>query len=256
MTTMLGIEKRAGSAGSAFVISILVLFVLSVLGLALMLTTTAEKDISVNYRWSEMAFFNADAGLEFGKNVLAGYVLRDGDFRLALPPARTAGQMNNPPEALCAPAAPGCRDYQFNLPQGGVTLYIGRVLRDQNGRLLQYDFRNPAPGDLRGDVDGDGTIDVSGSVTIWVRRPIQGNADYGALGTPSADRHDRAIITAEGVAPSYESAGTGRAAAIKRLEMTVSISGGLDSERYADATKGSDIRSNAADAGSVAARVP
>lgn len=252
---MLELGKRYSSAGSAFVISILVLFVLTVLGLALMLTTTAEKDISVNYRWSEMAFFNADAGLEYGKNVLAGYVLRDGDFRNALPPARTSADMNNPPEALCSPSNPGCRDYQFNIPQGGVRLYIGRVLRDANGRVLQYDFRNPTAGDLRGDIDADGVMDVSGSVTIWVRRPISGNADYGALGTSTADRHDKAIITAEGVAPNYEGGGTGRAAALKRLEMTVSISGGLDSERYADSTKGSDIRSNAAQADNVAARV-
>ena len=41
---------RSGERGSAFVISILVLFILSVLGLALMLTTTTETDISVNYR--------------------------------------------------------------------------------------------------------------------------------------------------------------------------------------------------------------
>ena len=252
---MLPIGKRYSSAGSAFVISILVLFVLTVLGLALMLTTTAEKDISVNYRWSEMAFFNADAGLEFGKNVLAGYVLRDGDFRNALPPARITAQMMNPPEALCAPQNPGCRDYQFNIPQGGVRLYIGRVLRDMNGRVLQYDFRNPTAGDLRGDVDGDGTQDVSGSVTIWVRRPIAGNADYGALGTPSVDRHDKAIITAEGVAPNYEGGGTGRAAALKRLEMTISISGSVDSERYADATKGSDSRSLGASGYNVIQRV-
>ena len=83
-------KVRQSESGSAFVISILVLFVLSVLGMALMLTTTTETDISVNYRWGEMAFFNADAALEYGKNILAAYALRDGDLRLALPPARIA----------------------------------------------------------------------------------------------------------------------------------------------------------------------
>ena len=39
-------------------ISIIVLFVLSALGLALMLTTTTEKSIAINYRWGEQAFFN------------------------------------------------------------------------------------------------------------------------------------------------------------------------------------------------------
>ena len=56
---------RPNEEGSAFVISILVLFVLSVLGVALMLTTVTEKDIAVNYRWGEQAFFNADAGLGY-----------------------------------------------------------------------------------------------------------------------------------------------------------------------------------------------
>ena len=74
--------------GSAFVISILVLFVLSVLGMALMLTTTTEKDIAINYRWGEQAFFNADAALEYGKNVLGSYLLNDGNFARVLPPPR------------------------------------------------------------------------------------------------------------------------------------------------------------------------
>src|SRR3990172_8130680 len=71
--------------GSAFIISILVLFVLSVLGLALMLTTTTEKDIAINYRWGEQAFFNADAALEYGKNVLASYAVANTNFNLILP---------------------------------------------------------------------------------------------------------------------------------------------------------------------------
>ena len=52
---------RAKEEGSAFVISILVLFVLTVLGMALMLTTTTEKDIAINYRWGEQAFFNTSS---------------------------------------------------------------------------------------------------------------------------------------------------------------------------------------------------
>ena len=80
--------RGISNEGSAFVISILILFVLSVLGMALMLTTTTEKDIAINYRWGEQAFFNADAALEYGKNVLGSYLLRDGDFKDVLPPAR------------------------------------------------------------------------------------------------------------------------------------------------------------------------
>src|SRR3989304_4226444 len=108
--------------GSPFIISILVLFVLSVLGLALMLTTTTEKDIAINYRWGEQAFFNADAALEYGKNVLASYALLNADFTAILPlpradatvPDNTAPAGTNvPPDAACDPATAGCRDYQY-----------------------------------------------------------------------------------------------------------------------------------------------
>ena len=85
---MRSITTRTGNEGSAFVISILVLFVLTVLGLALMLTTTTEKEIAINYRWGEQAFFNADAALEYGKNLLAQEVFVNADFRGILPPAR------------------------------------------------------------------------------------------------------------------------------------------------------------------------
>ena len=57
--SMRSMTTRTGDEGSAFVISVLVLFVMSVLGLALMLTTSTEKEIAINYRWGEQAFFNA-----------------------------------------------------------------------------------------------------------------------------------------------------------------------------------------------------
>ena len=86
---------RTGNEGSAFVISILVLFVLSVLGLTLMLTTATEKAIATNYRWGEQAFFNADAALEYGKNILAQEVFVVGDFRRILPPPRGPAPCTN-----------------------------------------------------------------------------------------------------------------------------------------------------------------
>lgn len=109
-----GIHCR-GSEGSAFVISILVLFVLSVLGIALMLTTTTEKDIAINYRWGEQAFFNAEAALKYGKNLLGAHLLANGDFEAILPPARTditvaanADWGEAHPEAgACSPATGG-----------------------------------------------------------------------------------------------------------------------------------------------------
>ena len=246
---------RAKEEGSAFVISILVLFVLTVLGMALMLTTTTEKDIAINYRWGEQAFFNADAALEYGKNVLAGYLVENADFSAILPPPRldvTVPDATAPwgaahPEAgSCDPASPGCRDYQYfadSCPPDGtncVRVYIGRVLRRTDGTLAQYDFRLP-PGVPAGDLDGDGAVDLEGTTTLWVRRPVVGVQDYGS---PSGDlpsgRHDRAILTAEGTAPGAMGAGAGRPVSVRRLEMTVRRpSTGVEGDIYSDTSKAS-----------------
>ncbi len=258
-------QVRSGERGSAFVISILVLFVLSVLGLALMLTTTTETDISVNYRYGEMAFFNADAALEYGKNVLASYAVLDGDFVNALPPPRGPGAMNaKPVDALdCADTSvPGCRDYQYFIDRDAtVRIYIGRVLRHPvSTDPIQFDFRDPGNG-IRGDIDQDTNIDIEGTVTLWVRRPLAGDQDYGYDGAiVEGVAHDRVILTAEGTAPNWQGAQAGRPGSLRRLEMTVRIpSSGASGDRYADVTKGSDTDaikgSDAAQAGNTTANV-
>jgi len=246
--------------GSAFVISILVLFILTVLGMALMLTTTTEADIAINYRWGEQAFFNADAALEYGKNVVAAHLLNNGDFAALLPPARNdvtvpnsgsawgPGTAAHPDAGACAPTTPGCRDYQYYVdrcqPDGTgpcVRIYIGRVLTRPDGTLAQYDFRQPGAS-VSGDLDGDGSADLEGSITIWARRPIVGGQDYGAP-TPldPLGRHDRVILTAEGTAPGAMGAGAGRPVSLRRLEMTVrQPSSGLEGDDYSDTSRASD----------------
>lgn len=246
---------RVKQEGSAFVISILVLFILSVLGMALMLTTTTEKDIAVNYRWGEQAFFNADAALEYGKNVLALYLLNENDFISVLPPARPTvtvspnapwGDAHPESGTACSPTVPGCRDYQYfadTCPADGsdcVRVYIGRVLRRVDGTLAMYDFRSP-PGGPTGDLDGDGVDDLEGTTTIWVRRPIVGATDYGAPINGAPARHDRAILTAEGTAPGALGAGAGRPVSVRRLEMTVRRPGiGVEGDIYSDTSRASD----------------
>ncbi len=226
-------SERRPSTGSAFVISILVLFVMSVIGLGLMLTTTTEKDIAINYRWGEQAFFNADAALEYGKNVLASYALANNDFAAILPPARAditvpfdAAWAIGHPEGggPCDPQAAGCRDYQYFIdqcPQPNLgpcnRIYIGRVLARPDGVLAMHDFR--APFGTPGDLDGDGAQDIDGTFTLWVRRPIIGDRDYGSL----PNENDRVILTAEGTAPGAMGSGAGRPVSLKRLEMSLRL---------------------------------
>jgi hypothetical protein len=235
-------KTARSSEGSAFVISILVLFVLSVLGLALMLTTSTEKDIAINYRWGEQAFFNADAALEYGKNVLASYALLNADFSAILPPARADGTVPNNtaawgtalPGGGCNPTTPGCRDHQYFIdqcPQGGAgpctRVYIGQVLLRQDGTFAMWDFRNPAG--LAGDLDNDGLVDLDGTYTLWVRRPMVGTRDYGSL--PNED--DRVILTAEGTAPGSQGAGAGKPTSLRRLEMSLRLpTAGTGSTEY------------------------
>ena len=233
-------KRESDESGSALIISILVLFILTVLGMAIMLTTTTETDIAANYRWGEMAFFNADAALEYGKNVLAAYAMRDGDLRNAVPPPRGPGEMNGKPidaQACADETQPGCRDYQYFLERGGNRIYIGRVLRDVNGRLVQYDFRQPAVNDTRGDIDDDNLGDIQGAVTLWGRRPGAGDEDHGF----PPDLHDRVILTAEGTAPNFEAMGTARSPSLRRIEMTVVLGSdaSVTGDRYSDVTRGS-----------------
>lgn len=256
-------RRRRREQGSAFVISILVLFVLSVLGMALMLTTTTEKDIAINYRWGEQAFFNADAALEYGKNLLASQALVNGDFRNILPPPRADVTVTDdtqpwgtahPDPGACNPTTSGCRDYQYFIdqcPQGGGSgpcsrVYIGRVLPRTDSTLAMWDFRSPVG--TQGDLDGDGTQDIDGTFTLWVRRPLVGTEDYGF----SDDRHDRVILTAEGTAPNAYGAGTGRPVSLRRLEMSIRLpSQGVEGTGYDDASKRNDATAAGGDMGAV-----
>jgi hypothetical protein len=231
--------------------------------MALMLATTTEKDIAINHRWGEQAFFNADAALEYGKNVLGDHLLKSGSFEDILPPAREDVMVDDSsvpwggdahPDPLlsdsCDPTTPGCRDYQYfvdHCPPGAagpcVRVYIGKVLRraPPDGSLVLYDFRLPGAA-VAGDVDGDGIPELDGTVTLWVRRPVVGTKDYGVPdpGHPNGI-HDRVILTAEGTAPGALGAGAGRPVSLRRLEMVVrQPTSGIEGDRYGTVTGGSD----------------
>ena len=79
-------------------------------------------------------------------------------------------------------------------------------------------------------------------MTLWVRRPIVGTRDYGAIdATNPAGLNDRVILTAEGTAPGAMGAGAGRPVSLRRLEMIVRRpTAGIEGDQYGRVTGGSD----------------
>ena len=54
----------------ALVLAIMALMLLTFLGLTLATTTSTELQIATNYRWSQQALYNAEAGIEAAKAIL------------------------------------------------------------------------------------------------------------------------------------------------------------------------------------------
>ena len=69
--------KRRGERGFALILAILSLMLLTFLGLTLATTTSTELQIATNYRWSQQALYNAEAGLEAARIVLSDPLVAD-----------------------------------------------------------------------------------------------------------------------------------------------------------------------------------
>ena len=65
------VDRRPGERGFALVLAILSLMLLTFLGLTLATTTSTELQIATNYRWSQQALYNAEAGIEAARIILA-----------------------------------------------------------------------------------------------------------------------------------------------------------------------------------------
>lgn len=210
----------------ALVIAMLLVLALAGIGAVVLVSIGSDAAVARNEAWSEAAAARAEAGLEFAKAVLAEHVEEHDSFVAALPPARSQIRANRgaswgtalPPDgSACGnPQAAGCRDYETfqdeAMAGGNGRVYVGRVLRDVNGRALQFDPRSPGAG-WAPDPDGDGVADLAG-VTVWIRRPVVGAADAGAP-------HDRAVLTAEARHPVPRSPLDPHA--VSRLELTVRL---------------------------------
>jgi hypothetical protein len=203
-------RARQKQAGFALILAILALMLLTFLGLTLAATTSTELQIATNYRWSQQAYYNAEAGIEAGKIVLRNIVP---DWSTVLP-GRRAGTWCSPASGSgCTSPAPNCA-----AGDGGCTTPAGSGTATRNWELgTAADVAAgcaPWLGTGYGAVLGDGTNvyenvtnflgqPVNGAFTLWVRRdvvPVLGVAG-GAAAYQDDPNNGAIVLTAEGVAP-------------------------------------------------------
>jgi hypothetical protein len=187
-------EERHGTreGGFALVLAILALMLLTFLGLTLAATTSTELQIATNYRWSQQALYNAEAGLEATKIVLSGSAPSVAQGWTALLPqvragakwhAGTPGATGGPPNPLELSTSTG-RDFELRACDKRAGGGLGRVLMDTTTRMEGIsDFHNQA---------------VNGRFTVWIRRDLDIDPD----GYYSDNvQNDRLMVVSEGVAP-------------------------------------------------------
>jgi len=178
--------RRSSERGFALILAILALMLLTFLGLTLATTTSTELQIATNYRWSQQALYNAEAGLEAARIVLSGIADPTTGWATRLPAARPGTWPQGPP----LPPATGDpmlgRDFDRAACdyQGGVG--YGRVLDDG---VTRYENTSAFP---------IGGQTLNGAFTVWVRRPLTLTND-GLYGDDP--RPDAVVIVAEGIAP-------------------------------------------------------
>jgi hypothetical protein len=195
-------EGRRAERGFALVLAILSLMLLTFLGLTMATTTSTELQIATNYRWSQQALYNAEAGLEAARVVLAGVASVQSQWQGTLPTARTTWW--NPAKPSAAAGTIAGRDYErWECDNRGKGVGYGVVLTDAATRRYE-------------NVTEFGDHTLNGAFTIWIRRPLVGN-NAGQYREDDAD-NSRLVVVAEGVAPY-----TGAADAFIRSRQAVRV---------------------------------
>jgi hypothetical protein len=206
--------------GFALILALLALMLLTFLGLTLATTTSTELQIATNYRWSQQAYYNAEAGIEAAK-----IILRDvpNDWHAVLPPALPDATLNPtpPPGARAAWAAgaapPKCGPAPYGSGACGTAPVPGATrnwegvdcdTRSGTGYGVVLSGAGPnlftqsgAPTGAYEHVTSFQGQPVNGAFTLWVRRdlvPPAGNA----FQLQDDQSGAQLILTSEGVAPA------------------------------------------------------
>jgi hypothetical protein len=195
-------DGRRGERGFALVLAILSLMLLTFLGLTLAATTSTELQIATNYRWSQQALYNAEAGLEAARIVLSGVADVSNGWVASLPPLRTT------------PWAPG----GGTTPGGGVGRDYYKANCDDRG-AVGYGLVLVDPTERYENISTFGGQTLNGAFSIWIRRPLV--VDNAGLYTDDT-RNDALIIVSEGVAP-YVGGFAGQASALVRSRQALRV---------------------------------
>jgi type IV pilus assembly PilX-like protein len=186
-------------SGFALVLAIMALMLLTFLGLTLATTTSTELQIATNYRWSQQALYNAEAGIEATKVLLAGIPVTT-SWNEVMPSARTTTSWTVPFAGNVAqPALPTSQSAAVD--EWGIPLRNWENDNcDERGGNVGYGVILEIP--LSGDPLQNKTTllgqNLNGAVTIWVRRPPLFRDD-GTVTDVAAE--NSLVVTAEGSAP-------------------------------------------------------
>jgi hypothetical protein len=199
------VGDRDTQGGFALILAILALLLLTFLGLTLATTTSTELQIANNYRWSQQARYNAEAGLQAAKALLRGM-----DWSQILPPERIetiSWDGLTPPGGAGGGVVP---ILSRNDAWGNPSRNFENWQCDERGNGIGYgvvldDGGADGPVQYRSNIFGQ---DLNGAFTLWVRRPTHRRSD-GFLGdVPCCPPHydplvdnDTLILVSEGVAP-------------------------------------------------------
>jgi type IV pilus assembly PilX-like protein len=199
-------EGRRGEQGFALVLAILSLMLLTFLGLTMAATTSTELQIANNYRWSQQALYNAEAGLEAARYVLTEVADPGSEWSTRIPAARTTPWTPTTPTAPAWTDGQG-RDYEhWECDDRGAGVGYGLVLADD---ALRYENISTFAGRA-----------LNGAFTIWVRRAL--SADTNGYYTDLAD-NDKLVVVAEGVAPYVGTGVVGQMDVLVRSRQAVRV---------------------------------
>jgi hypothetical protein len=177
--------RRNRETGIALILALLSLMLLTFLGLTLATTTSTELQIANNYRWSQQAYYNAEAGIEAGRRALSNV-----DWSTVLYPPRAGGAtgwdgVTDPTLDAEGSKTPASREYEnWTCDARGNGAGYGRLLSVGGTTYIDQTI---ALGQA-----------IDGAFTLWVRRPVVARKD-GTFEDYSGN--DRVILTAEGIAP-------------------------------------------------------